>query len=84
MKTISPRQKGGRGASRHDFSTPTQWNVEMVQNKVIVTLKGGGAKNDTDTSGMCGLARDPNASKHFPYLTVGRVESVKRENLRGH
>lgn len=25
----------------HDFSTPTEWNVEMVNAKVIVTLSGG-------------------------------------------
>lgn len=24
----------------HDFSTPTEWNVEMVNDKVIVTLSG--------------------------------------------
>lgn len=41
--------KGERGTKKknietHDFSTPTEWNVKMVQNKVIVTLKGGGEK----------------------------------------
>lgn len=24
----------------HDFSTPKEWNVEMVSDKVIVTLSG--------------------------------------------
>lgn len=58
-ENIFSSEKGGGGNKNiktHDFSTPTEWNVEMVQNKVIVTLKGGGEKNDTDTSGMCGSA----------------------------
>lgn len=47
MKTFCPQQKKKKNKTKqintetHDFSTPTEWNVEMVNAKVIVTLSRG-------------------------------------------
>lgn len=38
MKTFVPSKR--ENIETHDFSTPTEWNVEMVDDKVIVTLSG--------------------------------------------
>lgn len=34
------KEKTKQNIETHDFSTPTEWNVEMVDDKVIVTLRG--------------------------------------------
>jgi len=34
------KEKKTKNIETHDFSTPTEWNVEMVNDKVIVTLSG--------------------------------------------
>lgn len=39
-ENICPQQKEKENIETHDFSTPTEWNVEMVNDKVIVTLSG--------------------------------------------
>lgn len=39
MKTFVPSKRKDN-IETHDFSTPTEWNVEMVNDKVIVTLSG--------------------------------------------
>ena len=45
-ENICPQQKENRtkNIETRDFSTPTEWNVEMVNDKVIVTLSGGKKK----------------------------------------
>lgn len=42
MKTFVPskKEKKTKNIETRDFSTPTEWNVEMVNDKVIVTLSG--------------------------------------------
>ena len=47
MKTFVPskKEKKTKNIETRDFSTPTEWNVEMVNDKVIVTLSGEKKKN---------------------------------------
>jgi len=40
MKTFVVPSKKKKNIETHDFSTPTEWNVKMVNDKVIVTLSG--------------------------------------------
>jgi len=51
MKTfLSPaKRKKKKNIETHDFSTPTEWNVEMVHDKVIVTLSGEVQRKSTST-----------------------------------
>lgn len=39
-ENICPQQKKKQNIETHDFSTPKEWNVEMVSDGVIVTLSG--------------------------------------------
>lgn len=49
-ENICPQQKENRtkNIETRDFSTPTEWNVEMVNDKVIVTLSGGKKKKEKE------------------------------------
>lgn len=40
MKTFVPSKRKKQNIETHDFCTPKEWNVEMVSDKLIVTLSG--------------------------------------------
>ena len=77
-ENICPQQKENKkNIETHDFSTPTEWNVEMVSDKVIVTLSGEEKLN----LGACGRLISPISGPNFWILILHEQYVASEKNV---